>query len=110
MTPTRLARLGRQIVMQDERGEALVSEETIIRAAAQRCGISYEAVMGRSRLPEIVDARHEAIKDLDTLGCTPRQIAAAVELEYTTILFHLGRLSSKRYNRCRGWPDNGGRA
>jgi len=101
----RLARLGRQIVMQDEHGEALVSEETIIRLAAQRYGVSYGEVMSRSRLPEIVEARHQAIKDLDALGFTPSQIARFVGREYTDILFHLGRLSGKRYNHCGGWPS-----
>lgn len=97
----RLARLGWQIVMEDGGGgERLVSPDTIIRQAAQRCGVSYEEVMSRSRLAEIVDARHEAINALATLGYKPSQIAREMKLHGTTVSFHLGRISGKVYRSC----------
>ena len=94
-----LARLGRQIVMRDEHGERLVSPESIIRQAAHRCGVSYQEVMGRSRVAEIVEARHEAILALAALGYRPQQIARQMGLEHTTVLFHLARLRGKVYSR-----------
>jgi chromosomal replication initiation ATPase DnaA len=96
----RLARLGRQIVMQEDGGEPLVPPESIIRQAAQRCGVSYEEVMSRSRLAEIVDARHEAINALAILGYKPFQIAREMKLDHSTVSFHLGRIPGKAYRSC----------
>lgn len=104
MTPTRVRRLGRQFVMEDGRGEALVTAESVVRSAARRCGVSYDEVMGRSRQQDIVEARHEAVAALAHLGMTPAQIARDMGLCHATVLYHLGRLAGKRYEAPKGRP------
>jgi chromosomal replication initiation ATPase DnaA len=84
-----LARLGRQIVMQDDNGERLVDVDALLAPIAHRYGVSLAELRGSCREADIVEARVAAIRFLDGLGFGPSAIARALHRDHSTIHHHL---------------------
>jgi chromosomal replication initiation ATPase DnaA len=84
-----LARLGRQIVMQDDDGERLVDVEALLTPIAHRYGVTLAELRGPCRERELVEARVAAIHHLYGLGFSLAAIGRALHRNHSTIAFHL---------------------
>jgi chromosomal replication initiation ATPase DnaA len=57
--------------------------------AAQELGVEQAAVMGRSRLPVLCQARWRVMKRLRADGFTVKQIGRWLDRDHTTVLYGL---------------------
>jgi chromosomal replication initiation ATPase DnaA len=85
----RLARLGRQIVMQDDDGERLVDVDAVLAPIAHRYGVTLAELRGPCRESELVEARVAAIHHLYGLGFGVGAIGRALNRDHSTVLHHL---------------------
>jgi chromosomal replication initiation ATPase DnaA len=84
-----LARLGRQIVMQDDDGERLVDVDALLTPIAHRYGVMLAELKGKCRERELVEARVAAIHHLYGLGFSLAAIGRALHRDHSTIFHHL---------------------
>lgn len=69
----------------------------VIRAVAARRGVGVRDIAGPSRLPNIVSARHEAMRSVFRY-CQPiklKEMAFLFDRHHSTILYALGRLTGR---------------
>jgi chromosomal replication initiation ATPase DnaA len=62
--------------------------ETIVAAVADTFGVTPQVLTGRSRTPEMIDARKVAIRLLARHGLGPTAISRLVGRDHSTVLHH----------------------
>ena len=60
--------------------------EEVVRTVAKTYGVTYESIIARTRISDVVHARHVAMYVLSDMGCTLVSIGAFFDRDHTTVL------------------------
>lgn len=91
MTPAAIAKeTAREFACQD-----LISDRDIVRAVADRMGVTVDEIRGRSREAAVVQARRAAIKALHMSGRKVGRIGRAVARDHSTVIYSLKQMAAR---------------